>query len=98
MGFDRRPPTNRGSPGARSGLGLAVITAGANVSWAMPDGHAAEACKPVVARSVSLQGRVEVQSAGSAEWTRAALDDQLCVGDAIRASAFARAALALTND
>ena len=75
-----------------------MITAGAIVSWAVPDGQAAEACKPVVARIVSLQGRVEVQSAGSAEWTRAALDDQLCVGDAIRAGAFARAALALTND
>ena len=98
MGFYRRPPTNRGSPGARSGLGIAVITAGAIVSWAVPVGHAAEACKPVVARIVSLQGRVEVQSAGSAEWTPATLDDQLCVGDAIRAGAFARAALALTND
>ena len=75
-----------------------MITAGAIVSWSVPDGHAAEACKPVVARIVSLQGRVEVQSAGSVEWTRAALDDQLCVGDAIRAGAFARAALALTND
>ena len=98
MGFCRRLPTNKGSPGARSGLGIAVITAGAIVSWAVPVGHAAEACKPVVARIVSLQGRVEVQSAGSAEWTPATLDDQLCVGDAIRAGAFARAALALTND
>jgi tetratricopeptide (TPR) repeat protein len=98
MGFDRRLPTIRGSPGARSGIGIAVITAGAIVSWAVPDGEAAEACEPVVARIVSVQGRVEVQSAGSAEWTRAALDDRLCVGDTIRAGAFARAALALTND
>ena len=98
MGLDQRPPTNRGSPGARTGIGIAVITTAAIASWAVPDGHAAEACEPVVAQIVSLQGRVEVQRGEAGAWMAAALDDRLCVGDAIRAGAFARAALALTND
>ncbi len=74
------------------------MTTAAMVSWAVPVGHAAEICNPVVAQIVSLQGRVEVQRGEAGAWTAAALDDRLCVGDAIRAGAFARAALALTND
>ncbi len=74
------------------------MTAGAMVSWAVPDGHAAEACNRSSPASCRCRVGSRCRAAGSGEWTRAALDDRLCVGDAIRAGAFARAALALTND
>ena len=60
--------------------------------------EAAERCEPAVARIVSIQGLVEVQPAGAADWVVAALDDRLCFGDTIRVGEFARAALALANN
>jgi hypothetical protein len=60
--------------------------------------QAAERCEPFVARVVSVQGLVEVQPAGAADWVVAALDDRLCFGDTVRVGELGRAALALAND
>jgi len=55
---------------------------------------AAEACKPVIAQVVSIQGSVEIQRAGEADWTRVErLDTRLCDGDRLRAGSRSRAAL-----
>lgn len=55
---------------------------------------AAEACEPAVAKVVSLQGRVEIQRAGQADWIRVErLDTRLCEGDRLRAGALSRAGL-----
>src|SRR5687768_9291923 len=60
--------------------------------------EAVERCEPSVARIVSIQGLVEVQPPGTADWVVAALEDRLCVGDTVRVGKFSRAALALAND
>jgi Flp pilus assembly protein TadD len=55
---------------------------------------AAEACEPAVAKVVSLQGRVEIQRAGQADWIGVErLDTRLCEGDRLRAGALSRAGL-----
>ncbi len=75
-----------------------AVLAGVTILVAPAPGQAAGACEPAVARIVSLQGRVEVQRGEAGAWVAAALDDQLCIGDAIRVGALARAALALANE
>lgn len=55
---------------------------------------AAEACEPAVAQVVSVQGQIEIQRAGQANWIRVErLDTRLCEGDRLRAGARSRAAL-----
>jgi Flp pilus assembly protein TadD len=55
---------------------------------------AAEACEPAVAQVVSIQGRIEIQRAGQAEWIRVErLDTRLCEGDRLRVGPLSRAAL-----
>ena len=79
---------------------LLALAALATMAALLPGraGVAAEPCEPSVGRIVSLQGLVEVQPAGAADWARAGLDDRLCIGDTIRAGAYSQAAVALVND
>ncbi|MCC2665795.1 MAG: TonB-dependent receptor, partial [Geminicoccaceae bacterium] len=79
---------------------LLALVALATLAALLPGraGEAAEPCEPSVGRIVSLQGLVEVQPAGAADWARAGLDDRLCIGDTIRAGAYSQAAVALAND
>jgi len=79
-------------------LGAQVAVAAMLVLASIRASQAAERCEPAVARVVSIQGLVEVQPAGTADWVVAALDDRLCFGDTIRVGELARAALALAND
>ncbi len=51
-----------------------------------------------VGQFVSIQGRVEVQGAGTGKWTSPATDSDLCEGDTIRAGELSRAEVALIND
>jgi tetratricopeptide (TPR) repeat protein len=52
------------------------------------------ACAPVIARVVSIQGRLEVMHAGANEWRRIErLDTPLCNGDRVHTGANSRAAL-----
>ena len=44
----------------------------------------AETCEKSVAKAVSVQGAVEVQKAGEAEWLPVKLNDTFCPGDKIR--------------
>jgi len=61
---------------------------------AAPVAAAGEACQPVVAQVVSLQGMVEIQRAGQADWVQIEqLDAYLCSGDRLRAGKRSRAAL-----
>ena len=54
----------------------------------------APACAPVIARVVSLQGTVEVQRAGTANWLGVRrLDTSICAGDRLRTAPSSRAAL-----
>ena len=91
------PAASRGRRGRSAIVALAVAVV-ASAILLVGAAHAGERCEPSVAQIVSVQGRVEVQAAGSAEWMVAALDERLCVGDGVRTGGFARAALALAND
>ena len=54
----------------------------------------AASCAPVIARVVSLQGTVEVQRAGTANWFGIRrLDTSICAGDRLRTAPASRAAL-----
>jgi tetratricopeptide (TPR) repeat protein len=57
-----------------------------------------ERCAPAAARVISVQGTVELQSAGATTWMAATLDRTLCLGDTVRVSRASRAALVLAND
>jgi Flp pilus assembly protein TadD len=59
---------------------------------------AADSCTPTAGRFVSIQGAVEVQSAGGVAWRGTTLEDSLCEGDTIRVGLQSRAAVALIND
>lgn len=58
----------------------------------------ASECKESVARAVSIQGQVEVRSAGTAQWMAVQQEDEFCPGDRLRVSANSRAGLYLKND
>ncbi len=85
------------NPGQSFGSAIAAMVMAAWLVLA-PAGQAAEPCVPVLARVVSLQGRVEVLRGQAGAPAAAVLDDELCVGDTIRVGALAQAALALAND
>lgn len=57
----------------------------------------APACEPPAARVVSAQGVVERRAAGQVAWRGVALDERLCVGDALRTGPSSRAALQLPD-
>jgi Tfp pilus assembly protein PilF len=59
---------------------------------------ATDSCVPTAGRFVSVQGAVEVQSAGGIAWRGTTLEDSLCEGDTIRVGVQSRAAVALIND
>lgn len=58
----------------------------------------AGACDPWIAKIVSVEGSVEAQRAGEADWRPTALDEVLCVGDVLRVGAASRAAVLLPNE
>jgi len=55
-------------------------------------------CKERVAQAVSVQGQLEVLTAGSANWQPASLGDSFCPGDRLRVGANSRAGLTLNDD
>ena len=60
--------------------------------------YAPASCAPVVGRVVSLQGNVEVQRAGTANWLKVSrLDTSICAGDRLRTDALSRARRALSG-
>ena len=68
------------------------------LAWGVISGAAASECTESVAHAVSIQGQVEVRSAGAVEWKTVQLDDEFCPGDRLRVSANSRAGLYLNND
>ena len=57
----------------------------------------AEQCDTPVATLVSVQGNVEVKSAGKTQWQPVALNDTFCQGDTIRVREKSRAGVTLMN-
>lgn len=68
------------------------------VFWGISPYTVLAACKPQVAKIVSLQGQVEVVRSGRAVWRLASLDEHLCGGDRLRIEAHSRAAVLLQNE
>lgn len=58
---------------------------------------AADTCKIVVGKLVSVEGKVEVQHDQAEQWSGAKLNQSLCQGDTLRAGQKSRAAIALVN-
>ena len=63
------------------------------LSFVAPTAHALETCEPIVGQLASVEGEVEVQRAATPRWEAAAMGDQLCEGDAVRAGRLSRAAI-----
>jgi tetratricopeptide (TPR) repeat protein len=57
----------------------------------------AERCAQWVAKTVSVQGNVDVQRAGEAQWQAVRINDTFCPGDTIRVDEKSRADLSLVN-
>jgi tetratricopeptide (TPR) repeat protein len=75
-----------------SGLGLvALVLAALPLRAQTPD------CPDWVARTVSVQGRVETRRAGQPQWTPVTLEATHCPGDAVRLGPRSRAALVLRD-
>ena len=55
-------------------------------------------CDPWAAKAVSVQGTMEVRSAGGAQWAPVKLNDTFCPGDEVRVLDNSRASLALANE
>jgi tetratricopeptide (TPR) repeat protein len=70
----------------------------AGFSFVTPSAHALESCEPVVGQLASVEGEVEVQRVATPRWQPAAMGDQLCEGDAVRAARLSRAAISLINE
>ena len=77
-------------------LGLIVLFGG--IHLLRPDAAFSKTCKKWVAKSVSVQGTVEVQKAGESQWQPVALHDTFCPNDVIQTRANSRASFALVND
>jgi tetratricopeptide (TPR) repeat protein len=79
--------------------GPACLRSAFAAAWLMLAAHALAAeCAVTLARVVSVQGAVEFRRAQSAQWSAAAIDAELCVGDSLRVGERSRAALRLAND
>ena len=76
----------------RAGLLLLVLL------FCLPAIAAAAACDDWVAAVVTMQGIIEVQRVGEAQWVVPVSGDRLCSGDAVRVKDKSRAALRLRND
>src|SRR2546423_231608 len=59
---------------------------------------AAEECAPVIARVVSVEGRVQISRTQGRSWLDAVLEVPLCPGDIVRVEDRSRAALLLANE
>lgn len=80
-----------------AGLLRIVCAVGGIVFIADRDAWAAD-CSDPLGRLVSVEGTVQVQSAGSSSWRPAGLNQPLCPGDAIWVGERSRAAATLEND
>ena len=71
-----------------------ALTIAAMAILCLAPAHAQTTCESEVARVVSLQGLVDIQRAGGADWVRVErLDSRLCAGDRLRTGERSRAAL-----
>ncbi len=70
--------------------GIAAILVGDTAAFA-------QSCPDSPARMVSVQGSVESQRSGAAQWLPASLGEVYCPGDTIRVNARSRADIALAN-
>ena len=77
--------------------GRVLTLAGVLLAACIATAKAAERCTPAFGRVVSVQGNVEIQTAG-AGWQAAALNATLCAGDMVRVHQRSRAALLLSNE
>lgn len=78
--------------GLLRGLALwAALSSGGGVAWAQD-------CAPVIGRVVSVEGSVEIQAEGRADWRAAGPAEPLCQLHTIRTGRLSRAAVALAND
>ena len=73
-------------------LGLCLILL---VLAATPPPTAAADCQDWVARTVSVQGRVETRRAGESQWVPVQIGAAHCLGDAVRLGTLSRAAIVL---
>ena len=74
-----------------SWLLASLLAAGSAPAFAQQE---SPACAPVIARVVALQGTVEVQRAGTANWLGVRrLDTSICAGDRLQTASSSRAAL-----
>jgi tetratricopeptide (TPR) repeat protein len=73
-------------------LGLCLILL---VLAATPPPTAAADCQDWVARTVSVQGRVETRRAGESQWFPVQIGAAHCLGDAVRLGTLSRAAIVL---
>jgi tetratricopeptide (TPR) repeat protein len=62
-----------------------------------PGTAAAATCEVWIAKVVSVQGSVETQRAGEAQWQPVRLDDTYCPGDRMRVQEHSRVAIVLPN-
>jgi tetratricopeptide (TPR) repeat protein len=67
-----------------------------NCAWAQSP-TPATACDPAPATAASVQGTVEAQRVGTAQWAPVKLNDKFCPGDTIRVGEKSRADIALLN-
>src|SRR5213592_516011 len=70
-----------------------------NCAWAQAPAAATApvACDPAPATAASVQGTVEAQRVGNAQWQSVKLNDKFCPGDTIRVGEKSRADIALLN-
>ena len=70
----------------------------AGFSFVAPSARALESCEPIVGQLASVEGEVGVQRADTPRWQPAAMGDQLCEGDSVRAGQRSRAAISLISE
>jgi Tfp pilus assembly protein PilF len=78
-------------------FGQRLSAAALLVILSIPTAYAIESCDPAAGQVVDVEGRVELQRNGAADWVPAKLQDTLCEGDTVRAAERSRAAVALAN-
>ena len=78
----------------RGGLALLIILAG----WLLAFPANAAAGSPLAGKLINLQGNVTVAAAGSQNWQKAELSQDLLVGDAIQTGPDSRAAILCVDE
>src|SRR5262245_27897282 len=76
---------------------LLVALAAASLATTAPAQTPARTCDNWHAELVAVEGEIEVQRAGAAEWTPVERGAVLCLGDAVRAQGYSRATLRLPD-